>query len=79
MEGRRSSQPKNSTGITDEAATEGHDLIHDAEVEEQHLHGTHALTQEDSGPKGGTSSGKGGEKKESTMDKVKEALNLGKK
>ncbi|KAK5996818.1 hypothetical protein PT974_02162 [Cladobotryum mycophilum] len=39
-------------GITDEAAIEGHDLIHNAEVEEQKAHGTHAMTQPDYGDEG---------------------------
>ncbi|EHK27079.1 uncharacterized protein TRIVIDRAFT_228996 [Trichoderma virens Gv29-8] len=78
------SQRKHSeTGITDEAAIEGHDLIHNAEIEEQRAHGDHALTQPDEGdePLNVTkqaeptaSSGQG--RRHSTMDKVKEALHL---
>ncbi|KAM0433486.1 hypothetical protein ACHAPT_004366 [Fusarium lateritium] len=75
---RRSSGPKAPTGLSDEAAVETHDLIHNAEEEEQKLHGTHALTQEDSGPSEGKTAGLGGQHKESssTMDKVKEALHI---
>ncbi|KAL7913988.1 hypothetical protein GGI35DRAFT_475829 [Trichoderma velutinum] len=73
------------TGITDEAAIEGHDLIHNAEVEEQRAHGDQALTQPDEGdeplnvtkqsePMAGQ-----GQRRHSAMDKVKEALHLSKK
>ncbi|KAH7127431.1 hypothetical protein EDB81DRAFT_951050 [Dactylonectria macrodidyma] len=69
-----------SGGITDEAAIEGHDLIHNAEVEEQKLHGSHALTNEDLEPPAGKAdleqAPPSDQKKESTMDKVKEALNM---
>ncbi|KAJ4317743.1 hypothetical protein N0V84_007180 [Fusarium piperis] len=73
---RRGSQPKAPTGLDDEAAVETHDLIHRAEEEEQKLHGSHALTEQDSGPTEGKTAGLGGQHKESTMDKVKEALHL---
>ncbi|KAH7131624.1 hypothetical protein B0J13DRAFT_678687 [Dactylonectria estremocensis] len=62
-----------SSGITDEAAIEGHDLIHNAEVEEQKLHGSHALTNEDLEPASESDLGKAppsGAKKESAMDKT---------
>ncbi|KAF7563628.1 hypothetical protein G7046_g547 [Stylonectria norvegica] len=70
------------SGITDEAAIEGHDLIHNAEVEEQKLHGKDALTSEDPGPEQ-TASLKGtqkGDKKNepSAVDKVKDASNMNK-
>ncbi|KAM5342133.1 hypothetical protein ACJ41O_015164 [Fusarium nematophilum] len=71
--------PKQPTGLSDDMAVETHDLIHDAEAEEQKLHGTHALTQEDSGPSEETKGALGGEHKESTMDKLKETLHLKKK
>ncbi|KAF4464892.1 hypothetical protein FALBO_8267 [Fusarium albosuccineum] len=83
MEGRRrSSGPKAPTGLNDETAVEAHDLIHNAEVEEQKMHGKDALTQEDMGEEGttGKTAGLGGQqKKETTMDKVKDALHLNKK
>ncbi|KAH6971015.1 hypothetical protein BKA56DRAFT_678156 [Ilyonectria sp. MPI-CAGE-AT-0026] len=69
-------------GITDEVAIESHDLIHDAELEEQKLHGSHALTNEDPGPAERTGLGQAPPSsskpahKESTMDKVKEALHM---
>ncbi|KJZ74706.1 hypothetical protein HIM_05823 [Hirsutella minnesotensis 3608] len=66
------------SGITDEAAIEGHDLIHNAELEEERLH-EHDNDQPAQQPKqtenlGGTS--KDAPRKESTLDKVKEALHL---
>ncbi|KPM42152.1 hypothetical protein AK830_g4411 [Neonectria ditissima] len=70
----------NPTGITDEAAIEGHDLIHNAEVEEQKLHGKSAMTEEDPEPQQksalGDSSQSDTKKEGSAMDKVKEALNM---
>jgi hypothetical protein len=75
-------------GYTDEVAEEGHDLIHNAEIEEQKLHGRDAMCADDPGPvdKGtlgdapGQSMGSSTQKKqpgtESTMDKVKEALHM---
>ncbi|KAH6609755.1 hypothetical protein Trco_003101 [Trichoderma cornu-damae] len=77
-------------GITDEAAIEGHDLIHNAEVEEQKAHGDQALTQPDEGDEPlsttkqtetgtGSSGGQQQQQKQgrhSTMDKVKEALHI---
>ncbi|KAF7557077.1 hypothetical protein G7Z17_g861 [Cylindrodendrum hubeiense] len=71
------------SGITDEVAIETHDLIHDAELEEQRLHGTKSLTEEDPGPPERSDLGdaphsdsKKAEHKGSTLDKVKEALHL---
>ncbi|KAL7948814.1 hypothetical protein V8C42DRAFT_312399 [Trichoderma barbatum] len=75
------------SGITDEAAIEGHDLIHNAEIEEQRAHGDHALTQPDEGDEPlnvskqaetGAHPGQG-QRRHSAMDKVKEALHLNKK
>ncbi|KAL7923730.1 hypothetical protein ACQKWADRAFT_289161 [Trichoderma austrokoningii] len=71
-------------GITDEAAIETHDLIHDAELEEQRSHGDHALTQPDMGEEAPNASKpmETGQKKQgrhSTMDKMKEALHFNKK
>ncbi|RFU81931.1 hypothetical protein TARUN_247 [Trichoderma arundinaceum] len=73
-------------GITDEAAIEGHDLIHNAELEEQKAHGNQALTQPDEGEEplnatkqsetGMSSSGQQKQSHHSTMDKVKEALHF---
>ncbi|KAM0259325.1 hypothetical protein ACHAQJ_003355 [Trichoderma viride] len=68
-------------GITDEAAIEGHDLIHNAEVEEQRAHGDQALTQPDEGdapPNATKQTETGGQnqRRHSTMDKVKEALHF---
>ncbi|KAF3062764.1 hypothetical protein TsFJ059_006396 [Trichoderma semiorbis] len=71
------------TGITDEAAIEGHDLIHNAEVEEQRAHGDQALTQPDEGdaPLNATKqsepamAGQTG-RRHSAMDKIKETLHL---
>ncbi|GFP56067.1 hypothetical protein ACSS6W_006277 [Trichoderma asperelloides] len=68
-------------GYTDEAAIETHDLIHDAELEEQRSHGDHALTQPDMGedPIEATKQTETGQQKQgrhSTMDKVKEALHF---
>ncbi|RBR25079.1 uncharacterized protein FIESC28_02136 [Fusarium coffeatum] len=73
MPERRQSHPKAPTGLNDETAVETHDLIHNAEVEEQKMHGKDALTQEDVGVEDS-----GNQKGESAMDKVKGALNLGK-
>ncbi|RMJ12425.1 hypothetical protein BHE90_015260 [Fusarium euwallaceae] len=70
---RRGSVPKEPTGLNDEAAVETHDLIHRAEEEEQKMHGSHALTQPDSGPSEGKT---GGQQHHSTMEKVKEALHM---
>ncbi|GJN69916.1 hypothetical protein PLIIFM63780_010458 [Purpureocillium lilacinum] len=63
------------SGITDEAAIEGHDLIHNAELHEHE--NEQAKTQKPSGelgdqPKKETHP----HHKESTFDKVKEALHL---
>ncbi|KAL7793638.1 hypothetical protein V8C37DRAFT_103274 [Trichoderma ceciliae] len=75
----------NPGGITDEAAIEGHDLIHNAEIEEQRAHGDQALTQPDEGEEQlnatkqtetGTSSSGQKQRRHSTMDKVKEALHI---
>ncbi|RKL13668.1 hypothetical protein BFJ68_g6903 [Fusarium oxysporum] len=68
-ERRRSSGPKAPTGLNDETAEEVHDIIHQAEMEEQ----KDALCQDDVGPSEG-----GEQKQQSAMGKVKEALNLGK-
>ncbi|TFB02443.1 hypothetical protein CCMA1212_005707 [Trichoderma ghanense] len=72
-----------NSGITDEAAIEGHDLIHNAEVEEQKAHGDHALTQPDEGdePLNATKQTETGaahqtQRRHSAIDKVKEALHL---
>ncbi|KAF5578527.1 hypothetical protein FPANT_9961 [Fusarium pseudoanthophilum] len=73
MSERRHSSPKAPTGLNDETAEEVHDIMHQAEVEEQKLHGKDALCQDDVGP-----SEEGEQKKKSAMGKVKEALNLGK-
>lgn len=70
---RRGSQPKAPTGLDDETAVETHDLIHRAEEEEQKMHGSHALTQPDSGPSEGKTAG---QHSHSTMDKVKKALHM---
>ncbi|EXK29785.1 hypothetical protein FOXG_11701 [Fusarium oxysporum f. sp. lycopersici 4287] len=72
-ERRRSSGPKAPTGLNDETAEEVHDIIHQAEMEEQKMHGKDALCQDDVGPSEG-----GEQKQQSAMGKVKEALNLGK-
>ncbi|KAJ4007341.1 hypothetical protein NW752_007681 [Fusarium irregulare] len=80
MPERRQSHPKAPTGLNDETAVETHDLIHNAEVEEQKvghrslsMHGKDALTQEDVGVENS-----GNQQSQSAMDKVKGALNLGK-
>ncbi|KAL7936534.1 hypothetical protein V8C35DRAFT_277955 [Trichoderma chlorosporum] len=79
-------RPHPESGITDEAAIEGHDLIHNAEVEEQRAHGDQALTQPDEGDEPlnvskqtetGMAPGQT-QRRHSTMDKVKEALHLNK-
>ncbi|CAM1510666.1 Fc.00g010010.m01.CDS01 [Cosmosporella sp. VM-42] len=66
----------NPTGITDEVGVEAHDLIHNAEMEEQKMHGKDAMCADDPGPK----SGLGSESKDSKgpMEKVKDALHLNK-
>ncbi|KYK62121.1 hypothetical protein DCS_03268 [Drechmeria coniospora] len=79
------------TGITDEAAIEGHDLIHNAELEEERLEEERARTRSpslcrpctthdsnvshDSSHHADVLADKPA-KKESTMDKVKEALHM---
>ncbi|KAF4449045.1 hypothetical protein F53441_7695 [Fusarium austroafricanum] len=75
MPERRQSHPKAPTGLDDETAVETHDLIHNAEMEEQKMHGKDALCQDDVGPNEG-----GMQQKEdkSTMDKMKDAMGLGK-
>ncbi|KAK7408471.1 hypothetical protein QQX98_009338 [Neonectria punicea] len=69
----------NPTGITDEAAIEGHDLIHNAEVEEQKLHGKSAMTEADPEPMQKSDLGdssQGTKQGGSAMDKVKDALHM---
>ncbi|KAF5545139.1 hypothetical protein FMEXI_6190 [Fusarium mexicanum] len=73
MSERRHSGPKAPTGLNDETAEEVHDIMHQAEMEEQKMHGKDALCQDDVGPSEG-----GEQKQQSAMGKVKEALNLGK-
>ncbi|KAF5974044.1 hypothetical protein FBULB1_7948 [Fusarium bulbicola] len=73
MPERRPSHPKAPTGLNDETAEEVHDIMHQAEMEEQKKHGKDALCQDDVGPSEG-----GEQKQQSAMGKVKEALNLGK-
>ncbi|KAI5460546.1 hypothetical protein BGZ63DRAFT_454804 [Mariannaea sp. PMI_226] len=69
-------------GYTDEVADESHDLIHNAELEEQKLHGRDAMTEEDPGPMQKGSLGDAppmqstGQQKESTMEKIKDALHM---
>ncbi|KAI9148180.1 hypothetical protein HJFPF1_12006 [Paramyrothecium foliicola] len=70
-----------STGISDEAAVAEHDLMANAEREEQRLHPTDSMTEdpnEQSRPTGLGSSAPGKQpgRKESIADKVKEALHL---
>ncbi|CAG7555257.1 unnamed protein product [Fusarium equiseti] len=72
MPERRQSHPKAPTGLNDETAEEVHDIIHNAEVEEQKLHGKDALTQEDVG----VNDEGDNQQSESTMGKVKGALGL---
>ncbi|KAK3182176.1 hypothetical protein K4F52_006545 [Lecanicillium sp. MT-2017a] len=66
------------SGITGEAAIEAHDLIHDAEVEEERMHPTEGNTTST----GGTTQDKTTDNtskddgSKSTMDKVKEALHM---
>ncbi|UNI15439.1 hypothetical protein JDV02_001973 [Purpureocillium takamizusanense] len=68
------------SGITDEAAIEGHDLIHNAELEEERLHehdNDQPKAQKPSGELGDAPANKEApHHKESTLDKVKEALHL---
>ncbi|ODA81351.1 hypothetical protein RJ55_04316 [Drechmeria coniospora] len=74
------------TGITDEAAIEGHDLIHNAELEEERLEEERARTRSPSLCRPCTIMSADSHhadvladkpaKKESTMDKVKEALHM---
>ncbi|KAM4055829.1 hypothetical protein HRG_008320 [Hirsutella rhossiliensis] len=70
------------SGITDEAAIEGHDLIHNAEVEEDKLHKHDdrrtAETKRADAPGEAHTGHPEGAHKESTLDKVKEALHLNK-
>ncbi|CEI62567.1 hypothetical protein FVEN_g5105 [Fusarium venenatum] len=73
MPERRASHPKAPTGLNDETAEEVHDIIHNAELEEQKMHGKDALTQEDVGVDEDNQ-----QKDQSAMGKVKETLNLGK-
>ncbi|KAF3769697.1 hypothetical protein M406DRAFT_354110 [Cryphonectria parasitica EP155] len=68
------------SGITDNAATQAHDLVEQAEIEEQKVQGDDAMIGgvkttglEGSAPDGGKQTG-GGQK--STLDKVKETLHL---
>ena len=73
----------NKTGISDEAAIAEHDLMASAEREEQRLHPTDSMTED---PNESRSAGvgnapsdnqaAGGRRKESIVDKVKDALHL---
>ncbi|KAJ5204578.1 uncharacterized protein N7498_005457 [Penicillium cinerascens] len=72
------------SGITDEAAIEGHDLIHDAELEEERLHendNDHQKAQQSkadlgAGEKNLADGTNTGGHRTSALDKVREALNL---
>ncbi|PFH58687.1 hypothetical protein XA68_13342 [Ophiocordyceps unilateralis] len=65
------------SGITDEAAIEGHDLIHNAEVEEERLHpDMPGKKQAKEAPGGPAGDNKTGGRESTTLDKVKEALHL---
>ncbi|KHN93925.1 uncharacterized protein MAM_08232 [Metarhizium album ARSEF 1941] len=69
--------PDYETGITDEAAIEGHDLIARAEEEEERMHPDKpepAMPAVGHPAEGQAKHGK----KESTMEKVKHALHLDK-
>ncbi|KAG8406032.1 hypothetical protein J3458_021373 [Metarhizium acridum] len=73
--------PDYETGITDEAAIEGHDLIARAEEEEERMHPDKPEpAMPVSNPAAGEPAAEQAKhgKKESTMDKVKHALHLDK-
>lgn len=68
------------SGITDAAATQAHDVVEQAEVQEQQVQGDKAVTGEGVAAEGsntaptGEHHAEGGHK--SKLDKVKEALHL---
>ncbi|KAH7310650.1 hypothetical protein B0I35DRAFT_481951 [Stachybotrys elegans] len=76
---------RRSSGISDDAAEASHDLIHNAEVEEQRLHPNDSQTvrpydEPATGDLGSSASGQTGSsgQKDSMMGKVKKAMNIGK-
>ncbi|TWU70485.1 hypothetical protein ED733_000353 [Metarhizium rileyi] len=73
MSGAR--HPHHKTGITDEAAIEGHDLIARAEEEEERMHPDKPAPRMPVTNPGGDQMKP---EKESTMDKVKHALHMDK-
>jgi hypothetical protein len=65
------------TGISDEAATGEHDLIHQAELEEQKAHPRDSMTRTPQPGDNNTNLGSTenqGDKHESTLGKVKDTL-----
>jgi hypothetical protein len=79
------------SGITDEAAIEGHDLIHQAELEEERMHENDNAPHSDAGqtaplpnqtkypdtsPSDPHDTPQSHQHKESTLDKIKEALHI---
>ncbi|KKY31325.1 hypothetical protein UCDDA912_g08733 [Diaporthe ampelina] len=68
------------SGITDNAATQAHDIVEQAEVQEQKVQGDKAITGEGVGAEGSNTTATGDQHAEgenrSKLDKVKEALHL---
>ncbi|KAJ0109611.1 hypothetical protein N8I77_007544 [Diaporthe amygdali] len=71
------------SGITDNAATQAHDIVEQAEVEEQKVQGDKAITGDQTagvGVEGSSTAATGDQHAEgqnkSKLDKVKEALHL---
>ncbi|KAK1772241.1 hypothetical protein QBC33DRAFT_2650 [Phialemonium atrogriseum] len=68
-----------SSGLSDEAVIEGHDLIERAETEEREAHKGHSNLQSTESPKpsaGSKDNAEPADTLKSKLDSVKEALNL---
>ncbi|ROW17610.1 hypothetical protein VPNG_00795 [Cytospora leucostoma] len=72
------------SGITDKAATQAHDIVQQAEAEEQRVQGSNAITGERNpvAPKGNNKGGTSGQAAKgqiaSKLQRIKEALHLNK-